>query len=49
MVTYILNTIKYKTKLTDNIPFKEPYRRILPVMFRQHLKEILESDTIRPS
>ena len=46
------NTVKHEIKLTDSTPFKEPYRRIPPAMFeevRQHLKEMLESDAIRPS
>ena len=34
--------VKHSIKLTDNTPFKEPYRRIPPAMFeevRQHLKK----------
>ena len=44
--------VKHKIKLTDDTPFKEPYRRIPPGMFeevRQHLNGMLESDAIRPS
>ena len=39
-------------KLTDDTPFKERFRRIPPPMVeevRNHLKEMLESGTIRPS
>ena len=44
--------VKHEIKLTDNIPFKEPYRRIAPGMIeevRQHLKEMLEAGAIRKS
>ena len=44
--------VKHEIKLKDNTPFKDPYRRIPPAMFeevRQHLKEMLEADAIRPS
>lgn len=44
--------MKHEIKLTDNVPFKEPYRRIAPGMFeevRQHLKEMLEAGAIRKS
>ncbi|MCG8113688.1 MAG: RNase H-like domain-containing protein, partial [Candidatus Thiodiazotropha taylori] len=44
--------IKHHIKLTDDTPFKEPYRRIPPAMYeevRVHLKEMLEADAIRPS
>ena len=44
--------VKHSIKLTDNTPFKEPYRKIPPAMFeevKQHLKEMLEADAIRPS
>ncbi|MCU7858926.1 MAG: DDE-type integrase/transposase/recombinase, partial [Candidatus Thiodiazotropha sp. (ex Lucinoma kastoroae)] len=46
------NVVKHHIKLTDDTPFKDPYRRIPPAMYeevRQHLKEMLESDAIRPS
>ena len=46
------NIVKHGIKLSDNTPFKEPYRRIPPAMYeevRQHLKEMLEADAIRPS
>ena len=39
-------------KVTDNTPFKERFRQIQPPMVeevRNHLKEVLESGTIRPS
>ena len=39
-------------KVTDDTPFKEQFRRIPPPMVeevRNHLKEMLESGTIRPS
>ena len=43
---------KHEIKLTDNTPFKEPYRRIPPGLYeevRRHLKEMLETGAIRPS
>ena len=42
----------YEIKYTDNTPFKEPHRRIPPVMFeevRQHVKEMLDVGAIQPS
>ena len=39
--------VKHKIVLNDNVPFKEPYRRIPPAMYeevRQHVKEMLEAD-----
>ena len=44
--------VKHEIKLKDNTPFKDPYRRIQPAMFeevRQHLREMLEADAIKPS
>ena len=44
--------VKHEIKLTDNTPFKEPYRRIPPGLYgevRQHLKEMLDAGAIRPS
>ena len=44
--------IQHEIKLTDDIPFRETYRRIPPAMFeevRQHLHEMLESGAIRKS
>ena len=44
--------VKHSIKLTDNTPFKEPYRRIPPAMYKevkQHIKEMLDADAIRPS
>ena len=38
--------------MTDDTPYKDPYRRIPPALYkevRQHLKEMLEADAIRPS
>ena len=46
------NLVEHEIKLHDNIPFREPYRRIPPGMYeevRQHLKEILEIGAIRKS
>ena len=46
------NLVKHDIKLTDDTPFKDPYRRIPPAMYeevRLHLKEMLEADAIRPS
>ncbi|VDI45425.1 Hypothetical predicted protein [Mytilus galloprovincialis] len=44
--------VEHEIKLTDNIPFKEPYRRIPPSLYeevREHLKEMLEAGAIRES
>ena len=44
--------VKHEIKLTDNTPFKEPYRRIPPGLYeevRQHLKGMLDADAIRQS
>lgn len=44
--------VQHEIKLSDDVPFKEPYRRIPPGMYeevRQHLKEMLDSDAIRES
>ena len=44
--------LKHKIKLTDDTPFKEPYRRIPPGMYeevRQHVKEMLDVGAIQPS
>ena len=44
--------VKHEIKLTDSTPFMEPNRRIPPALseeVRQHLREMLEADTIRPS
>ena len=44
--------VKHSIKLTDETPFKEPYRRIPPGLFeevRMHLKEMLDSGAIRES
>ena len=46
------NLVEHEIKLHDNIPFREPYRRIPPGMYeevRQHLKEMLEIGAIRKS
>ena len=43
---------KHHIHLTDNIPFREKYRRIPPAMVeevRQHLNEMLELGVIKPS
>ena len=35
--------VKHKTNLSDNVPFKEPYRRMPPALFqeiREHLTEM---------
>ena len=43
---------KHTIKITDNTPFKECFRQILPPMVeevRNHLKDMLESGAIRPS
>ena len=44
--------LKHNIKLTDDTPFKEPYRRIPPGMYaevREHVKEMLDVGAIRPS
>ena len=46
------NIVEHEIKLTDETPFKDPYRRIPPSMFnevREHLKEMLDSGVIRES
>ena len=43
---------EHEIKLSDNILFKETYRRIAQAMFeevRQNLKEMLDADAIRKS
>ncbi len=45
-------TVKHTIRLTDETPFKEPYRRIPPGMFdevREHLHEMLACGAIRKS
>ena len=47
-----IHSTEHIIKVTDDTPFKEQFRRIPPPMVeevRNHLKEMLESDTIRPS
>ena len=44
--------VKHKIILTDDKPFKQPYRKIPPGMYeevRQHLKDMLSCGAIRPS
>ena len=44
--------VKHKINLTDETPFKEPHRKIPPAIFqevRDHLKEMIEANAIRPS
>lgn len=44
--------VKHTIKLTDDTPFKEPYRRISPAMIeevREHIAEMLAAQAIRPS
>ena len=44
--------VEHEINLSDNTPFKDPYRRIPPAMFeevRQHLKEMLDASAIRES
>ena len=46
------NLVKHHIKLTDPIPFKEAYRRILPQMYdevKAHIQEMLDLGAIRPS
>ena len=61
MVIYILNgptdlgktdIVEHEIKLTDETPFKKPYRRIPPAIYeeaRQNLKGILDAGAIQPS
>ena len=44
--------MKHDIKPTDDTPFKEPYRRIPPALYKEvrlHLKEMLEAGAISPS
>ena len=44
--------VKHKINLTDEKPFREHHRKIPPAIFqevREHLKEMIEADAIRPS
>ena len=44
--------VKHEIKLTDDKPFKEPFRRISPAMIdevREHINEMLAADAIRLS
>ena len=44
--------VKHTIKLTDDTPFKDPYRRIPPGLFeevRAHLKKMLDAGAIRES
>ena len=46
------NVMKHRIILTDDKPFKQPYRKIPPGMYeevRQHLKDMLACGAIRPS
>ena len=46
------HSTEHTIKVIDDTPFKEHFRRIPPPMVeevRNHLKEMLESDAIRPS
>ena len=46
------NLVKHHIKLTDQIPFKEAYRRIPPQMYdevKAHIQEMLDLGAIRPS
>ena len=43
------NLVEHEIKLTDETPFKEPHRRILPAMYeevRQYLREMLQAGAI---
>ena len=44
--------VQHEIKLTDDEPFKDPYRRIPPPLFqevKEHLTEMIETNVIRPS
>jgi hypothetical protein len=43
-------SVEHEINLTDDKPYREPYRRIPPSMFdevREHLREMLEIGAIR--
>ena len=45
------DTVKHNINLTDDVPFKDPFRRVPTALYeevRQHLKEMLEAGAIRP-
>ena len=53
-ITYfrICDLVKHKINLTDEIPFKHPHRKKPHALFqevREHLKEMIEAESIRPS
>ena len=44
--------VRHEIHLTDETPFKEPFRGISPALYnevREHIKEMLAADAIRPS
>ena len=44
--------VEHDINLSDDTPFKDPYRRIPPAMFeevRQHIQEMLVAEAIRES
>ena len=44
--------LKHEINLTDNMPFKEPARRIPPALFqevKEHLDEMMAAGAVRPS
>ena len=44
--------VEHEINLTDDTPYRDPYRRIPPSMFdevREHLREMLEVGAIRES
>ena len=44
--------VEHEINLTDDTPYRDPYRRIPPSMFdevREHLREMLEIGVIRES
>lgn len=46
------NLIEHEINLNDDTPFKDPPRNIPPALYqeiREHLKEMLDCDAIRPS
>ena len=47
-----IDLVKHEIHLTDEKPFKEPFRRISPAMIeevREHIAEMLAAEAIRPS
>ncbi|KAK6169384.1 hypothetical protein SNE40_020450 [Patella caerulea] len=47
-----ISLVKHEINLTDNVPFKQPHRRIPPGMYEEvndHLQDLMEAGIIRKS